>query len=606
MNLSHDQKKFIKQNYRKFKIQEMSAQTKLPENEIKKYIIRKFGGLYISPEIKNDEVKQNILAANGKSLKEIIKSHYVAFILLFIFVIIAYINSVNNAFVSDDLNGIARNQDLGKLSFVFSSWRSIFNSLIYYLLFHIGGLSPAVFRTYNILLHLGCVYLIYLILLILSSKQKLSFFAASLFAVHPLLIEAVGWISGRPYTQYSFLLFLAFLLYIRSKNNIKTYFFSVLCFILAVLSSEKAIIFPLILLLYDFSFGQLKQNWKKLACFFSILVVGAIYFGAQISERTQAVLQLSAGSAGQMLNPLTQIPIAITSYLELLFWPAGLTLYHSEMTFSQTNYMIRAVLLVGFLLFTAFMLKKNRLIFFFLSFFLISLLPTLTPFGISWIVAERYAYFGSIGIFFVVAYFFDKLSEMRKFQSAVYITFAIIFIALLVRTISRNIDWQNEDNLWIATAKTSPSSQNTHNNMGDVYARHKDFAGAEREFKKAIEINPNYADAWHNLALTYQNIGRSAEAVKAYEKAVEINPKLWQSYENLTVLYLGQNDYMSAENSLEKLIEINPQNANYYVNMGIVKVRLNDKVGARENFNKALQIDPQNQDALQWIKETEK
>lgn len=606
MNLSHDQKKIIKQNYRKLTVQEIARQTALPENEVKKYMLRKFGSIYAPVEITKTEIKQNIPKANEQSIKNIIKSNYLVLIVLLIFVGVAYINSIGNAFVSDDLDAIARNANIGKLSFVFSSWRSSFNSLIYYFLFHIGGLSPSVFRIYNILLHLANVYLVYLIVLLLTSKKKLSFFVASLFAVHPLLIEAVGWISGRPYTQYSFLLFLSFFLYLRSKKNAKVYILSVLCFILAVLSSEKAIIFPLIIFVYDFSFGQVRQNLKKLAGFFSILLAGGIYFASQIASRSQAVSELSAGSAGNMLNPLTQIPIAVTSYFELLFWPAGLTLYHSEMTFTPTNYAVRVIILIGFFLLIAFMFKKNRLVFFFLSFYLISLLPTMTPFGISWIVAERYIYFGSVGIFFVIAYIFDKISEEEKFKSALYATFAIILIALLVRTVVRNIDWENEDNLWTSTAQTSPSSQNTHNNMGDVYARRKDYAGAEREFKKSIEINPRYADAWHNLALTYQSEGKIEDAIKTYKKAVELNPKLWQSYENLTVLYFQQKDYTAAEKTLQKLIELSPKSAIYYVNLGMIKMKQNDKVAAEAYLKKALVLEPQNSDAIKWLKELQK
>ena len=103
--------------------------------------------------------------------------------------------------------------------------------------------------------------------------------------------------------------------------------------------------------------------------------------------------------------------------------------------------------------------------------FLISLSPTLTPFRLNWIVAERYLYLPILGILAPFGLGLIKLSQMVKVKGLVYVSLIIIITLLSVRTIIRNIDWKNEDNLWIATGKTSPSSPNTHNNLGDVYGR---------------------------------------------------------------------------------------------------------------------------------------
>ncbi len=72
----------------------------------------------------------------------------------------------------------------------------------------------------------------------------------------------------------------------------------------------------------------------------------------------------------------------------------------------------------------------------------------------------------------------------------------------------RNFDWKNQDTLWLATAKTSPSSHQNHNNLGDLYARRGEYEKAVEEFKKAIELKPDYGDAYHNLANVYHQIGK--------------------------------------------------------------------------------------------------
>ncbi|MBI4039046.1 tetratricopeptide repeat protein, partial [Candidatus Daviesbacteria bacterium] len=251
-------------------------------------------------------------------------------------------------------------------------------------------------------------------------------------------------------------------------------------------------------------------------------------------------------------------------------------------------------------------LKKNKFLFFWLSFFLIALSPTLTPFKLNWIVAERYLYLPSLGIFAGVAFLLDKLAQKRQHKYIIYALFTLTIILLSSRTIMRNIDWKNEDNLWIATGKTSPSSPNTHNNLGDVYGRLGDKQTALREFQKAIELKPNYGDAYHNLGNTYRELGQADKALENYQKALEFNPKLWQSYQNIASLYFQSKQFDKALDFIQKGVLINPKNINLRVNLGIVYLAIGEKKKAKEIFDLVLSVDPQNQFAKQGIMESNK
>jgi tetratricopeptide (TPR) repeat protein len=214
-------------------------------------------------------------------------------------------------------------------------------------------------------------------------------------------------------------------------------------------------------------------------------------------------------------------------------------------------------------------------VFFWLAFFFITLLPTLTPLKISWIVAERYVYLGTLGIIVVVAVLFEKILKLNENAKMVgYFALVIIVASLSVRTIIRNRDWKSEDTLWIATAQVAPSGQQIHNNLGDVYARQGDFDRAVAEFKTAIEINPNYADAYHNLANTYQQMGQADAAVANYEKALSINPQLWQSYQNLAAIAFDRGDFQKALDNMKKALEIDPQNPQLQNNLKVIEAKL--------------------------------
>jgi tetratricopeptide (TPR) repeat protein len=327
--------------------------------------------------------------------------------------------------------------------------------------------------------------------------------------------------------------------------------------------------YPAILFLYELIFKNLKNNWKKLIPFFSLSAVWALILVSRIGQRTES-LRVEHYQEGGIDNPLIQVPIAIVNYLKLIFWPRNLTLYHTDLMVNWTGYSIILAIFLIFIGFIIYSYKKNKQVFFWLSFFIISLLPVLTPLRISWVVAERYVYLGSIGIFVIVAMGIAKLSENEKWKPYVYSVFAIIVIALSVRTILRNNDWQNEDTLWIATAKVSDAGPVIHNNLGDMYARHGDLEKAIEEFKRSTEINPRYADGYHNLALTYIQMQKYDLAIENFQKALSINPNIWQSHQQLAAIYFYQEKFDKALEEINIALTINPNNPELKQNFEII------------------------------------
>jgi len=534
----------------------------LSEGEVLDYLKKKWSPEKYKKFMRRHHAEDNISSQGATSFSFInfFRQNWPQLSFLAFLVLAVYANSFGNGFVSDDIAGFAKNENLGRFSNIFSgplrfSLQALFDTLALF----IGGLHPLTFRILNIFFHLGSTAIIFT-LLSLSMNKRIALIAASIFAVHPILIEAVGWISGAPYSQYAFFFLLSFLFYLFSKNNQKYLYYSIVFFILTLLSSGNAIALFLVFALYELAFGSLRHNWKKFLPYFSISLFVLILLVAKIGYRVSTIESQSYQSAGGMYNPFVQIPVAIGSYLKLIFWPAHLTLYQTEMAFTRGQFLFLLAIFLAFLGALAWSWFKNKTVFFWLAFFPITLLPTLTPFKISWIVAERYVYLGTLGVIVVVAMLFDRILKINENAKMVGYFFLVALVASLsVRTIVRNRDWKSEDTLWLATAKVAPSGQVIHNNLGDVYARQGDMQKAVEEFKKAIEINPNYADAYHNLANTYQMMGQLDLATENYQKALEINPALWQSYQNLAAIYFSQSNFDLAEENMKKALEINPQ-----------------------------------------------
>lgn len=535
-------------------------------------------------------------------IKEFVKTNRKIFLLLFVLVAVAYANSVPNGFVSDDVRGIVKNEDIGKLSPIFSSPFGAFRSfqpIIYFLVASTAGKVAGAFRVVNIFFHLGVVWLVY-VLVSLIHNRKVGVLTACLVAVHPLMTESVVWISGGAHVMYSFFLLLSFLFYVLSLKDRKLFWLSIVLFILAVSISEKAGLFPVILLVFVFCFGLGKKEYKRLAVIFVPAVLMGLFFLSLISGRLE-ILQQEHYHSGGMANMFSQVPVAISSYLSLMVWPDKLTLYHSEMDFSPGEFLAYLggfLAYLGVLVWTYF---KNRKIMFWMSFFLISLAVTLTPWGVSWVVAERYVYFGTIGIMVIVALLFEKLLRKESLKVVGMVVFGLIIAALTVRTVVRNKDWKSEDSLWLAAARTSPSSHQNHNNLGDYYGRQGNFEKAAEEFKKAIELKPNYADAYHNLGNTYRQMGKPEEALENYEKALEFNSSLWQSYHQIAALRFEAGEFEKSEEYLKRALELNPEHEVLRSGLALVYMQQGRLEEAGGILEKILETNPGNERAKELL-----
>ena len=604
MPLSHNQKNYLKKNIRKEGLNAVAEKLNTDPKDILEYLRKRWSREKVDAFLERPSANP----PHGREIsKKWFQNNWLSFLLLFILVLVTYANSANNTFVSDDIAEIAQKREISQFSYIFTHPFGFIRLILYWLIFQLGDLNPFGFRLINFFFHSGNVFLIFILFNLLYSSRKLAFVVAAIFAVHPAISEAVVWISGGSYPQYSFFFLISFILYILSKSRgLKYYWASVLIFSFALMSHPQMplplfFIFPL----YEFAFGSLRKNWFKVFPFLGISLAYVFINIGALPERTTTLQSVHYQEKG-VDNLFVLLPIAISSYFELIFFPKTLTLYHSELAFGTFQFIVRSLVTIIFIASIFLFLKKNKSLFFWLSFFLLSLSPTLTPFRLNWIVAERYIYLPSLGIFAAVGLGLIKLSKLKQFKWVSLSLFILVLILLSARTIMRNIDWKNEDNLWIATGKTSPSSPNTHNNLGDVYGRWGDKQKALQEFQTAILLKPNYADAYHNLANTYVELQQLDLALENYQKAISFNPNLWQSNQNIASIYYQQKNYDKALEYIQKALAINPKNINLWNNLGIVYLIMGNNEKAREVFNQVLSLDPQRQLSSQDLVELSK
>jgi tetratricopeptide (TPR) repeat protein len=513
------------------------------------------------------------------------------FVILLI-TIIAYASTFDNEFLSDDTRAISENPQLDHFSYVTDRFPHLVRPVLYYTINQIFGRNPAPYHLANTLFHLGTIFCLYLIVYFLHNQQT-AFFASLLAGIHPILTEAVTWISGGHYVTYSFFVVSAFVFFLLSFKKSYFQYISILLFTIGLSASAKSMVFPFIITAFLIFWPglKIKFNWKKIIIPWLIGLVAIGYTALKIPKRLES-LKVNYYQNPTMLNPLKQVPSAVTKYLELIIWPKGLTLYHSEISLiNNQEFITRAVFFGVFSTLIIYTFFKNKKLFFWFTFSALSLAPMLTPFGVSWLVADRYAYLPALGLFVIFGWLVNKLNQKPKIENIPLAVFLCIIVPLLtLRTIVRNNVWQNQDRLWLSAAKYSPHSAQNQNNLGDLYGRHGNFEKSIFHFKKAIEIRPRYADAYHNMANIYWRIKQPEIALQHYQKAAELNPNIWQTHQNLGILYFQKGETEKALDHMTKAVSINSNSSSLYANLAKMYARLGEEEKAKEAAAKSQQL----------------
>jgi tetratricopeptide (TPR) repeat protein len=514
--------------------------------------------------------------------------------------LLVYANSLFGAFVYDDVPVILKGTLISKPGhFLLEP-----TDLSYTLNYLIAKDNPFSYHLTNLILHALNTILVFVFLEIFFNTES-SFLGAILFAVHPIHVEAVAWITARVYLFTALFILLTYILYNKATNtfnnknqsfpsiDIRKYLLCLLIFSYYIIRNYYFyFLIPFFLILSDIIFNRWRRNWKWWIPFVVITLIRLILLQNTISARVYTAAR-ELGSEVSLRNPIPALIYSLFFHFGLLVWPGRLTLYHQPILFLWPIITLGAVVLVAIIC-TAFLkFRKAKEIFFALSLFILFLAPTYSPITISTLVAERYAYFPSIALSIFVAFFYNHYASKSNALKRNFL-FLLFFIIVVysVRSIIRNEDWKSQSRLWRATLLASPNSAWARINMGYVYQQEGNIEAAIREYNKAISLKPNFLEAYNNLGTAYQLIGKPQEAIAVYNKILEIDPKFVKVYNNLGVIYNELGNLEEAIAVYKKAIEIAPGYAYAYYNLSRIYERIGKPKESIAAYKKAVEINP--------------
>ena len=539
-----------------------------------------------------------------------------------------YFNSLKNNFVNwDDPGLILKNQKIRSLEWqnikeIFilkkaSTYQPI-RMLSYAIDYYFWGLNPAGFRLTNILFYILNCIMVFFTLRLLSAKlrehappgshHRVALFGSLLFAAHPVHVEAVTWLSARKEVLQGFFFFLAFYFYLKGEGTGKKRIFYLglvlFPFLLSILSKPSAIIFPVIIILYELTREKgkflifVKEHWVFLLT--SLIISG---FFTYILMR----VMLEAGGikpyiGGGLVNNLLATLYAFLWNLKLLFatvnYSAAYSFSISLPIFCPKNVVLMLFTLVLFVI-SGVSLKWTKVIFFSFFFFLISLLPYLNIIPISTLLADRYVFITSFSYVFLMGIVFDRIYIWRhkRFSEGFFKFLSVaLFLFLLAgysfMTVQQNNIWENSYTLWADAVEKHPESSTANALMGVVYMDLGMDQDAVKYLEKAVQLIPYDYQSYNNLGIVYGRLNDPEKAIKAFATAMQLKPDDDTIKINLSVFYQRQKEYQKAEEVLKYLISKNPKNANLQFRLGLVYKESGQYEAAISQMLKSIEVAP--------------
>jgi protein O-mannosyl-transferase len=555
--------------------------------------------------------KQSNLSKKKKESKDY--TQWIPFTIIILTGLI-YIRALSNGFVNlDDDIYIVKNPLL--LDFSWAGIKSIFSSvhssgnyhpftiLSNLFEFTLFKLNPLPYHLVNILLHLLNTWLVYKLSERLSGNKITALVVSILFAIHPMHVESVAWVSERKDVLYAFFYLSASLVYLRymeSGFRMKYYWIALLLFLASLLSKSAAVTLTMLLIATDLYKGR-KMNARAFIEKIPFLLL-SLFFGV-IALLTQDVSGAS--------NDLTEsysifergflISYAVAFYIIKLIAPFNLSAmhYYPVMVNHTLPWFYYASLpfdiLLIWLVFRKNSYRKEIVFGFFFFLISISVMLQIIPVGRA-ITAERYTYIPYIGLFYIAGQLITSIVS-KKLKQRVIALLCVFIILFSYLAWARIGIWRDSITLMTDAVNKAPGHYYGYWMRGLARSYKGDGQGAMQDYNAAIRLNPGFADVYNERALLYYCTGNKRAALSDFNKAIFLNPGFAFAYSNRGKIYLSEADTSAALNDFNHAIRVKPDYIIAYKNRGLLKAYLRDLQGALKDINKALELSPNDAEA---------
>lgn len=483
------------------------------------------------------------------------------------------------------------------------------------------GINPSYHHTMNLAIHILNSILLFLIIFRMTGAQFKAALVAMLFAIHPLNVESVAWVSERK-TVLSALFFMAAIytyVHYTEKKKKWVYVSSLCIYALGLMSKPIILTFPILLFLLDYWPLKRFRTWDSHEISGSTLSLKKfVYFfrsdaGALLVEKVPFIilslisLSISMASAlyGRIVVNYQVVPIylrienffvSIIRYLQNTVWSFELSIFYPFPKSIPTWHSLMAFAFIVMITLITYKTREKRswlIVGWF--WFIIALLPAsgLIQAGLWPAIANRFMYLPSIGIFIAVIWECDQYLKGRYS----HVLKIILCIAMLVYFSSltrvQNLYFANSYALFNRCLAIVGDNDVAFTNIGDALASLGRVDEAMEYFEKSIKLNPGKnANAYNNYGICLVVKGDDQNAVPYFLRAVELDPNFTGSYLHLGLIEYRKGNVDEAVKLLSKALELDQHDLNVHYNLGVIFARQGRLKEAVKHYLFVIRRDP--------------
>ena len=467
---------------------------------------------------------------------------------------------------------------------------------IYRLEWLAGGGKAWLFHVDNVLLHAVNMLLVGLLARALAMGPLAAWLVAGVWALHPVHVESVAWVTERKNVLYVLFWLGSLLLYLRSRRPgsgaALAYAASLVLFVLSLLSKAAAMTLPAAFVLAEWARGRRLDGrfWLSLVPYIVLGVLG----GIELVQLVPATLDVPP-----LESRLRVACRALWFYLAKFLWPHPLVPVYPTWSIAHLDVpdVLAALGVVGLAVAAvALRARVPRVMVFAAGFFVTNIALVL---GVVWnsyqgyaFVADRYLYLPAVGLSLLAVGALGGLRRITGLPAGAATILATAWLALLAVATSRQAAvWNDSDRLWTYTLAYNPDCAVCHENLALVLMDRGDLAAAEKHYEEALrlDIDPQGALAFGSLRLQQ---GRLDEAAALYELAGRLDPHSPKVPYNLGIVREGQGDLEGAIARYRDAVRLEPEWPDAHNNLGVTLFKTGRVEEAKREFEATLRLHP--------------
>jgi Flp pilus assembly protein TadD len=432
-----------------------------------------------------------------------------------------------------------------------------------------------------------------------------------LFAVHPLHVESVAWISERKdvlSTLFWLAAMFAYLEWARSRGPLR-YALLMVAFVLGLLAKPMGVTLPFALLLVDAwplgRFGGLgggeSFDWRricplareKVPLFAIALAASVVTVVAQRDVAASTLSDLPLGARGA--NAL----VSCAAYLGNTIWPTGLAAFYPHPSIGGAPHAwwvpaLSGVLLVAITGGVWTLRRRCPAAPWGWLWFLGTLVPVIGLLQVGLQArADRYMYIPSIGIFVAMVWLMGSRSEVSRASRIAASAVAIVAIAALGVTARAQVDtWRSSEILWRHAIAVTKRNWAAWAGLGDALHEEGRFQEAMEAGARSMQLRPQNARAWNVVGIALAQLGSLDDATAHLEQAVRLDPRYAEAWYNLGVSCGQGGDHARAARAFTQAAHLDPENAKVWANLAVARSMVGDAAGADAAMTQLERLDP--------------